>query len=187
MRIPIYFIGLLLSISVQNIFAQNNLTYLLSGDRLASSPYVEPAPFHNTDIENSAVYLMRKNAALFQFMQSLNDSSTYFKSRRRDNVNILKSSINHVNTSGKYLSYNGCKLFDGDIAASGTYRTNHGTIFGNATYIYRGKDGVTYNYATQPELYKPYFVGDTLSKGWLRQEVYYLKGGYGFRLRNAFI
>lgn len=186
MRIPIYIIGLLLSISVQNIFAQNNLTYLLSGDRLASSPYVEPTPFHNTDIENSAVHLMRENAALFHFLQSLNDSSTYFKSRRRDNVNILKSSINHVNTSGKYLSYNGCKLFDGDIAASGTYRTNHGTIFGNATYIYRGKDGVKYNYATQPELYNPYFVGDTLSKGWLRQEIYYLKGGYGFRLGRLY-
>lgn len=93
MRIPIYIIGLLLSISFQNIFAQNNFTYLLSGDRLASSPYVEPTPFHNTDIENSAVHHMRENTALFHFMQSLNDSSTYFKSRRRDNVNILKSSI----------------------------------------------------------------------------------------------
>ncbi len=186
MRIPIYIIGLLLSISFQNVFARNNLTYLLSGDRLPSSPYVEPTPFHITDIENGAVHLMQENAALLYFMQSLNDSSAYFKSRRRYNANIIKSSVNHVNTSGKYLSYDGCELLDGDIAASGTYRANHGIIFGNTAYIYRGKDGVTYNYATQPELYKPYFVGDTLSKGWLRQEIYYIKGGYGFRLGKRY-
>ena len=186
MRTPTYIIGLLLFISAQNTFAQHNLTYLLSGDRLPCSPYVEPTPFHDTDIENSAVHLMRENAALFYFMQSLNDSSTYFKNRRRDNANILKSSVNYVNTSGKYLSYNGCKLIDGDISASGTCGTNHGTIFGNATYIYRCKDGVTYNYATQPELYKPYFVGDTLSKGALLQEVYYLNGGYGVRLGRLY-
>lgn len=180
MRKSVYILGIVFLFNIAHGYAQHELTYLLNRDG-AYQLIDDHTPHLNPDIENNSVYLMRKYTALINFQQSLSDSSIYFKSEYRPNANILRGDFHNANTVGKYLSYAGNRTTNGCISASGTYKTINGTLFGNIAYTYSGKDGVMYNYATQPENYAPYLIGDSVSQGRLYQEIYGLKGGYSFQ------
>lgn len=162
--------------------AQTHLEYSLHKYAVAESSLDDALHRSNTDIENTPVYSMRHSGALVDWLLQKTDTGC-FASYRRNERQVLTLTFNNRNTTGDYLHYNGRRLTDGSLLAGGHLSLPHaGTLYGMAAYSMRNRKGVYYNYATHPEDYAPYFVGDTIATGTMRQEIYTVKGGYSLSL-----
>ncbi|HEY9550817.1 MAG TPA: hypothetical protein VIQ97_00900, partial [Prevotella sp.] len=164
------------------LWAQTDLEYNLNKYALTESSLDDATNRCNTDIENTPVYGMRHSGALVDRLLQQTDTNR-FATYRRNERQVLKFTFNNSNNVGDYLHYNGRRLTDGTILAGGQLSLDRaGTLYGMAAYSMRNRYDVYYNYATHPEDYAPYLVGDTIAAGIMRQEIYTVKGGYSVPL-----
>lgn len=178
-KIAICLLGL--SGSLVTLNAQQSYTYELEKYATKETSYDDCRTDSRLDIENSMAYQVRHHAALFDWL--VNDNLSAFSYLKRDQRGVVSLSMDLHNNQGENLFYEGKDRITGEVLAGSHFSLkNKGTLFGMASYKQRKIEDMKFNYATHPEDYVPYLVGDSLTEGDTHQEIYTIKGGYSRQL-----
>ena len=161
--------------------AQQSYTYELDKYATQESSFDDCRPDQRTDLENTFVYQVRHHAALFDWL--VNDTTSTYAYLKRRELGVVSLGMKMRRHQGDYLFYDGRNRIAGELLAGSHFSLKgNGTLFGMASYQQRNTDDIWLNYATHPEDYAPYFVGDSLTTGDTHQEIYTVKGGYSRQL-----
>lgn len=134
--------------------------------------------------------LIRRHPALYQLQ---NDRGEFYPATSptvesgdslihrlyRKTLVSIRHSANRL--SGDFLPYEGNDFADTEINADAVYgTTQHGTIFGSASFAKGLHKGYGWNAIRHAELYLPYLIADSTG-GDYWYENYWVAGGYSFR------
>lgn len=180
-KTAIILLGLCAGLS--SLHAQQSYTYEVQKYATQESSYDDCRTDRHTDIENTMSYQLRHHTALYDWR--VKGLSAPFSSLRRDERGVVTVSMNQLNRSGEHLFYEGADRISGEVVAGSHFTLkNMGTLFGKASYRQRLIEDMRFNYATHPEDYVPYLVGDSLTRGDTHQEIYTIEGGYSKQFKK---